>query len=116
MILSELFIKGFIAHHIADWFLQNEWMALNKATLSNPLAGLVHMFIHCALSALVFPYPVAFYIALSHWFIDLRFGLAWWRKWFHQTTEGPFAIHVAIWQDQVAHWVVIYLAAWWCAR
>lgn len=48
-------------------------------------------------------------IASTHWFIDRRWILARWRETFRQTTDptSPVAMHVAIWQDQVAHLLVI---------
>ena len=109
--MSELFIAGLIAHLIADWFFQNEWQALNKTNPLHP-AGYLHAAIHGYLMLRFgFPWAAALWIAVAHWLIDLRFGLAWWRQGFCQTTEGPMAIHVAIWQDQAAHLIVLYIAA-----
>lgn len=105
-----LFIYGLIAHLVGDWFLQNEWMALNKVNPKHP-AGYVHAGIHTVGMLFVFPWPVALAIGIAHWFIDLRFALAAWRGLVHQTTEGPMAVHVALWQDQVAHIVVLFIAA-----
>jgi hypothetical protein len=108
--MSDLFAGGLMAHLIADWFLQNEWMALNKTNPKHP-AGYVHAGIHTLAMLLLFPWPIALAIGVTHWFIDLRFALATWRRFFRQTTEGSMAVHVAIWQDQVAHFVVILAAA-----
>ena len=44
MILTP-FEKGLVAHLVADWILQNDWMALNKTKLWHP-AGYVHAGIH----------------------------------------------------------------------
>ena len=44
MVLS-LFERGLVAHLVADWLLQNDWMALNKMNLRHP-AGWVHAAIH----------------------------------------------------------------------
>lgn len=108
--MSTLFIFGLIAHLVADWFLQNEWMALNKVNPKHP-AGYVHAGIHTLAMLFVFPWPVALTIGVVHWFIDLRFALAAWRRLIRQTTEGPMAVHVALWQDQVAHIAVVFIAA-----
>jgi hypothetical protein len=47
---------------------------------------------------------------VSHWFVDLRFALVWWRKVFGQDT-GPIAQQVALWQDQVVHAAILGAAA-----
>lgn len=109
--IAELFIRGLVAHLVADWFLQNEWMALNKVNPRHP-AGYIHAAIH-GLLVLLFGFPVAtsIWLAVVHWLIDLRVGLAWWRRHTGQTTEGPMAIHVAIWQDQAAHLIALFIAA-----
>lgn len=109
--MSELFIAGLTAHLIADWFLQNDWMAVNKVNPEHP-AGFIHAAIHGLLMLLFgFPWPTSLWIAIAHWLIDLRVALAWWRRAFGQTTEGPMAVHVAIWQDQAAHLIVLFIAA-----
>lgn len=110
MTRADLVIDGVIAHVIADWFLQNEWMALQKTKWWHP-AGWIHAALHGALQALVFRPGIAAALALSHWIIDLRFILAGWRETIGQTTTGPFAIPVALWQDQAAHLIMIYLGA-----
>jgi hypothetical protein len=47
--------------------------------------------------------------------IDTRKPVAWWTRTYLQATDGPAALHVAIWADQVAHLAVIALAALWVA-
>jgi len=107
-----LFIHGLIAHLVADWFLQNDWMANNK---KNPrsAAGYVHAAIHLALLVLVFPFAVALAVAFVHWLIDLRTPLYWWRRSYRQTKDpnNPVYIPFSMWQDQAAHIVVLYVAA-----
>lgn len=105
-----LLLWGIVAHLVADWLLQNDWMARNKSNIAHPAAW-VHGGIHTLAMCLVFPWTVAVLIGLSHIFIDLRFPLAWWHRTFRQTTDGPYALHVAIWTDQVAHIVVLAIAA-----
>lgn len=103
------FINGLIAHLIADWLLQNEWMAINKVKVGH-LAGIIHALIHGMLFLFVFPPLVALTLGVIHYLIDLRFILVWWRKSYRQTTEGVFALHVAIWQDQAVHIICIWIA------
>ena len=107
--MSDLLILGIVAHLVADWLLQNDWMARNKASLRHAAAW-VHGAIHFALMLLVFAWPVALLVALTHMLLDTRRPLAWWRRAFRQTREGDVALHVAIWGDQVAHVVTIVFA------
>lgn len=101
---------GVVIHLICDWLLQNHWMAENKSGLRHPSAY-VHSSIHFVGLLLVFPPLAALVVAVIHLLIDTRAPLAWWRKFFRQTTEGPVALHVAIWGDQVAHILVLAVAA-----
>ncbi len=115
MINADLFIHAFALHNIADWFLQNEWMALHKAKLNTVegwQAAVVHSGIHFAVQALIFPVSVAGWIGLTHFVIDARWILEVYRQVTRQTTAGPFAIHVAVWQDQAAHWLVLWAAVY----
>lgn len=108
--MSDLLLMGIVAHLVADWLLQNDWMARNKASLRHPAAW-VHGGIHFALMLLVFSPPVALVVATTHMLLDTRRPLAWWRRVFRQTREGDVALHVALWGDQVAHVVGVTLAA-----
>lgn len=110
MTSTDLLAWGIVAHLVADWLLQNEWMALNKVSLTHPAAW-VHSGIHVLALALVFSWPVALALGVAHILIDTRRPLSWWRGTIRQTTEGPMAVHVAIWGDQVAHVACIAVAA-----
>jgi hypothetical protein len=110
MSAADLIVYGIVIHLIADWLLQNDWMAANKAIPFHP-AGNVHASIHAVGMALIFDWEVALAIGVIHYFIDLRFPLRWWRRVFRQTTTGDVALHVAIWGDQVAHIAVIAVIA-----
>jgi hypothetical protein len=79
-------------------------------SLCHPAAW-VHGVIHFAGLDMVFWTPVAICIAILHMLIDTRRPLMRWRKVFGQTTEGPMAVHVALWGDQVLHIAVIAAAA-----
>jgi hypothetical protein len=137
MTVIELVVYGWLLHFVADWFLQNEWMAVNKANrrvsdlspagqvqrwLDEKLiiqshwwdrhpAAYVHAGIHGLIQLLIFPWWAALLIGVTHFFIDLRTPLTKWKEAFKQTIEGPYSIHVAIWQDQVAHLAVVALVA-----
>lgn len=104
------FEVAIVVHLVADWLLQNHWMATNKVSLKHPAAW-THGAIHTVGMLLVFPLPVAVVLGAAHMLIDLRWPLAWWRKTFRQTQDGPVAPHVAIWSDQVVHIVCIALIA-----
>jgi hypothetical protein len=105
---------GGLAHLIADWIFQNDWMAQNKPNPLHP-AGYLHAGIHVAALLLVFPWPAALAIGVLHWFVDLRFALVAWRRAFGQD-QGPVAVHVAIWEDQVVHLATIGAFALACGR
>jgi len=104
-----LFTMAFVWHLVADWLLQNHWMAVNKANLRHP-AGWVHAAIHAVGMVMIFSAPVGLLIGVSHLLIDTRHPLRWWFRVYGQTTDGPFATHVMIWCDQVLHVVVIAIA------
>lgn len=112
---TQLAFWGVTVHLFVDWFLQNHWMATNKSSLNHPAAW-VHSGLHFVGLLLVFPIQYAALIAIIHLIIDTRVPLAAWRVIFKQTREGDVALHVAIWGDQVAHWVVICIVALWVAR
>jgi len=108
----KLLVCSIAWHWFADWILQNDWQAQNKPSLLHP-ASWVHSGIHL-IGLLVIFYPiwwVAVLIGITHLLIDTRVPLVWWRKFYRQTTEGPVALHVAIWGDQTLHVVVIAIAA-----
>ena len=108
--MTDLIVLGIVIHLIVDWVFQNHWIATNKANLKHP-AGYVHAIMHTAGLVLVFPVPVAIIIGISHLLIDTRIPVQWWQRFYGQTTDGPYAIHVQIWLDQVFHIAVITLAA-----
>lgn len=129
MTVVELIVVGILLHLVADWFFQNEWMANNKArrrpepNLTNLSsfdrgevwwdrhpAAWVHAGIHTLIQVPIFG-PFALIIGILHLVIDTRTPLEWWGRVFKQTSEGAVAMHIAIWRDQVAHFVVIALVA-----
>lgn len=111
----KMFYRGFVMHLIADWILQNDWMANHKVNLNHP-APWTHGAIQLVAMRRVFSFPVALALAIVHLLIDTRKPLVWWRRVYRQTTIEMHEYagwHVAIWGDQVVHIVCIALAAWW---
>lgn len=127
---SELLVWGIVLHLVADWPLQNHWMANNKQSLRHP-AAYVHAGIHCLLLSIIFGW-VAFPLAVVHLLIDTRIPLIWWGKVYMQTQpEGEYlslpsrndrtavnhfylwdvGTEVRFWTDQVFHIACIAVAA-----
>lgn len=122
---SELLIWGIVLHLIADWPLQNDWMATHKANLLHP-AGYVHAMIHGVLFLPIFGWP-AIVLAVAHLLIDTRKPVLWWSRLMGQTQpQGrgirmpdelefvplyDMGIEVRIWTDQVFHIICIAVAA-----
>ncbi len=112
---TNFLVWGMVAHMIADWPLQNSWIAVNKVSLKHP-ASWVHGAIHFTALVFVFSPLVAGILAVAHMLIDTRVPLIWWRRIFHFTGEEPMATHVAIWLDQCAHMLCIAAATQIVAR
>jgi hypothetical protein len=124
-----LMVWGLVAHLIADWPLQNDWMANNKATSLK--ANAVHAGIHGLALALVFGWA-AVPLAVAHGLIDTRKPVVWWSKLVGQTQPGTnfelltgsgepvkparvplydVGTEVRFWTDQVFHIACIAVAA-----
>lgn len=104
---SDLLIWGLVAHLIADWPLQNDWMANNKMRrrpafrvydgggsaegedgalwFDRHPAAYVHSGIHGVLLSLVFGPMAGFVLALVHLVIDCRWPVAKWSRLVRQT-------------------------------
>lgn len=118
MTFPEAFIWGLVSHIVADWFLQNDWMAQHKTSLKHSAA-----WIHSGIHGLCFAWMGwwAFAIFATHILIDIRTPLIWWRKFYRMKLHDPnqdaasvwnqVAMHVAFWQDQMAHVLVIAIIA-----
>ena len=103
------FERGLIAHLIADWLLQNDWMANNKASLRHP-ATWIHATIHAVLLGLALGWQAGLVLGAAHLVVDTRVPLHWWQTVVKQTTEGPLAITTMVWADQVIH--IVAIAVW----
>jgi hypothetical protein len=129
---SDLLVWGIVLHLVADWPLQNDWMAANKTNLRS-LAGYVHAGIHGLLLALIFGWA-AILLAVVHLLIDTRKPVVWWStKVIKQTQprEGyvyaeahgdrdrrrmlfpvyDVGTEVRFWTDQVFHIICVAVAA-----
>ena len=122
---SDLLVWGVVLHLIADWPLQNDWMANNKMQrrmrhvrpswdrgtvwttpghwFDRHPAAYVHAAIHGALLALVFGW-VAAPLALVHLIIDCRWPVAKWSRFVRQTQPSGKA--VVTWKDPEPLYVV----------
>lgn len=115
-----LMVWGLVAHLIADWPLQNDWMANNKALPWRPsIAGLApaftHATIHGVFAGAVFGYWPGMALALVHLFIDTRKPVVWWSQFVRQTQPSgngyDVGLEVRFWTDQVFHIACIAVAA-----
>lgn len=93
-------VWGLVAHLIADWPLQNDWMARGKRSpWTWSVAGLmppfVHGLIHTVAAGIVFGYWVGVAIGLTHIAIDTGKPVAWWSRLMRQTQPGGLAVHAA---------------------
>jgi hypothetical protein len=110
---SDMVIWGIVLHLIADWPLQNDWMANNKAKriqrynpttrtgergtpytswwLRHP-AAFIHAFIHIFCLSFVFGWA-AFIIGFVHLLIDTRTPVVWWSKLIRQTQPANRSIY-----------------------
>lgn len=103
------FERGLIAHLIADWLLQNDWMANNKTNLRHPAAW-THATIQAVALAIALGWQAGLILGLIHLLVDTRYPLRYWQRVFRQTVDGPATLHVTIWGDQVIH--IITIAMW----
>ncbi len=104
--MMTLFERGLVAHLIADWLLQNDWMARHKSRVTHPAAW-VHAGIHAVCLSLALGWTAGLLLALVHLLVNTRLPLRWWQRFYDQTTTGEVAVHVAIWTDQAIHLVCL---------
>lgn len=106
---TDLLLWGIVAHLVADWPLQTQWMAANKNDLRH-VAAWAHSGVHALLMVLIFPWHLALLIAVSHVLIDTRKPVTWWMKAVKRmSSQEPHAQTVEIWLDQVFHIMMLAL-------
>jgi hypothetical protein len=102
------FERALVAHLVADWLLQNDWMAHHKASLAHPAA-----WVHGAIQALALSWALGWSAGLAlgllHMLIDTRVPLGWWIDKFKKSANAPDASNIALWTDQALHIAVIAL-------
>jgi hypothetical protein len=103
------FEKALVAHLVADWILQNDWMALNKKSLRHPAAW-THAAVHGLCLGLVLGGLAGLVLGLAHLLIDTRVPLNWWMRSFKKCDTAPDAGVIAVWLDQTFH--ILCLALW----
>jgi hypothetical protein len=103
------FERGLVAHLVADWLLQNDWMALNKANLRHP-AGWVHAAIHGVLLGFALGWLGGVVLGILHLLIDTGSLLNWWFRVFKKCEASPQVMNIRIWTDQVLH--ITAIAVW----
>ena len=103
------FEAGLVAHLIADWPLQTQWMVMNKCSLRHPAAW-VHGGIHALLLGVALGWQAGLVLGLLHVLVDTRVAVHWWQKHVQQTVDGPTVLHTRIWTDQVVH--IGLIAVW----
>lgn len=109
---TDLLLWGIVAHLVADWLLQTDWMAVNKVHPFKSAAAWVHATIHVVCLAAVFPVATALILGWVHLYVDTRTPLVALRSLLGQAKEdNPFRDHVLIWHDQAVHIICIAVAA-----
>jgi hypothetical protein len=103
------FERGFVAHLIADWLLQNDWMATYKVNLRHPAAW-THAAIHAVFLSLVLGWQAGLVLAVIHMLVDTRMPASWWQNVIVQTKKGQIALILKVAVDQVFH--IVPIAVW----
>lgn len=103
------FEKGIIAHLVADWVLQNDWMARNKTSLLHPSAW-AHAAIQGLCLGLALGWQAGLVLGLVHMLLDTRVPVAWWIRVFKKSDKAPEASSIALWLDQTLH--ILCIALW----
>ena len=104
---TDVLLWAIIAHLLADWPLQTEWMAIHKTDLTHSAAW-VHSGIHSFFMLFIFPWYLALLIGLAHMLIDTRKPVVWWMQAVKKMSRtDPHAPMVETWLDQVFHILVL---------
>ena len=103
------FEAGLAAHLLADWVLQNDWMARNKISLKHPAAW-VHAAIHGLCLGVALGWAAGVVLGAIHLLVDTRVPVMWWMRHVKHCIEAPNAGSIAIWLDQSVH--ILCIALW----
>jgi hypothetical protein len=103
------FERGLVAHLVADWLLQNDWMAKHKSNLRHP-AGWTHAAVHVILTGWALGWTGGLVLGGLHLLIDTGWPMQWWIKVFKKCEGTPHAVLIRIATDQALH--IALLAAW----
>jgi len=103
------FERGLVAHLVADWVLQTDWMARNKISLRHPAAW-VHSGIQGLCLGLALGWQAGLALGFIHLLIDTRLPVSWWIRCYKKCGQAPEATSIAIWLDQTLH--IVCIAAW----
>ena len=96
------FERGLVAHLVADWILQNDWMAVNKTSLRHPAAW-THAAIQGLCLALALGWLGGLVLGILHLLIDTRVPVDWWIRVFKKCGRAPETSSIVIWLDQTLH-------------
>ena len=108
---TDLLVWAIVAHLIADWLFQNDWMAIHKTSLRHP-ASWVHSGLHVIALLFILPWHLALAAGGLHLLIDTRIPLNWWMRTVKQMKTGPQTQIVEIWVDQIMHITVLAFLCW----
>lgn len=103
------FERGLVAHLVADWILQNDWMAIHKTSLRHPAAW-THATIQGLCLWLALGWQAGLVLGFAHLLIDTRVPVAFWMRFFKKCQKAPDVGSIAVWLDQTLH--IVCIAAW----
>lgn len=103
------FERGLLAHLVADWILQNDWMARHKVSLRHPAAW-THGAIHGFCLGLALGWQAGLVLGFVHLLIDTRVPVEFWIRFFKKCEKAPEAGSIRIWLDQTLH--IVCIAVW----
>lgn len=110
-VATSLLVWAVVAHLVADWVMQTTWMATHKTSLRHP-ASWAHAGTYALYMAVVFSWPVAAMIGISHLWLDTRTPLRWWRRTVKgMPDDAPMVAAVDMGLDQAVHLIVLAVAA-----
>lgn len=96
------FESALVLHLVADWLLQNEWMAVNKVRLNHPAAW-VHSGIHGILLGALLGWKSGLLLGVIHLLVDTRVPLLWWVRVYKRCQNSPDYSLLLMGCDQVIH-------------